>query len=103
MRCNSISETTTLVATQRRTADFNGDGNIDLAAANFTSLSLVTFAIGDGTGHFSSLFTITVPGSQPYPIDLASADFNVDGRADLVTANNINGSATVFASAFCDQ
>ena len=49
------------------TADFNGDGNIDLAAANFTSLSLVTFAIGDGTGHFSSQFTITVPGIPAVP------------------------------------
>jgi hypothetical protein len=85
------------------TADFNADGNTDLAAANFTSLSLVTFAIGDGTGHFSSLFTITEPGSEADPIDLASADFNGDGRADIVTANNINGSATVFASAPCDQ
>src|SRR4051794_19054573 len=63
-------------------ADFNGDGNLDLAVANFTSNN-VTVLLGNGSsGGFSpapgSPFAV---GSNPFGI--TSADFNGDSKVDL--------------------
>lgn len=66
------------------TGDFNGDGNPDLATANFGA-DTVSLLVGNGTGGFGRAQTFRV-GGQPSAI--ASADFNRDGRLDLVTANS---------------
>jgi hypothetical protein len=63
-------------------ADFNGDGKIDLATANYAS-SNVSILLGNGMGGFAvSNFTSGVG-----PVDLKVADFNLDGKTDVATAN----------------
>jgi len=63
-------------------ADFNHDGNLDLAVANSLSPYLtILLGNGDGTFHPSvSIATLTAP------ISLAVGDFNNDGLADLAVA-----------------
>jgi hypothetical protein len=63
--------------------DFNGDGKIDLAAANFGSDEVAVFP-GKGDGAFALPRKFTT-GSAP--IGLLAADFNGDGHPDLATAN----------------
>jgi hypothetical protein len=70
-------------------ADFNHDGNLDLAVANSLS-NYVSILLGNGDGTFRA-------GPQNPPISTAAAfvtvgDFNGDGRPDLVTlgSNVIN-------------
>jgi hypothetical protein len=71
-------------------ADFNRDGNLDFAAANnsgmLTVLSSVTILLGRGNGTFVQAST-PFPGANPNA--LAVADFNRDGIADLVSANDL--------------
>jgi uncharacterized protein (TIGR03437 family) len=73
------------------TADFNGDGKLDLAVADIDSGSVTVF-LGDGSGGFSP-----APGS-PFPVgttpvSIAVGDFGGDGKLDLAVANA--GSANV--------
>lgn len=56
-------------------ADFNGDGNLDLIAADGTVL------LGKGDGTFNVGTSISVPG--PY----VTGDFNGDGKPDLALMN----------------
>ncbi|MDQ2806248.1 MAG: VCBS repeat-containing protein, partial [Chloroflexota bacterium] len=75
------------------TADFNGDGRLDLATANGWADS-VTVLLGTGMGGFSP-----APGS-PFavgggPISLAAADFNGDGHPDLAILNLYDYTVTV--------
>ena len=73
--------------------DFNGDGNLDIVAAN-SGDNTATLLLGDGTGGFTasagSPFTV---GANPQSV--AVADFNGDGKPDMVTANFNGNSATV--------
>ena len=64
-------------------ADFNGDGNPDLATANSTS-NTVSVLLGTSSGTFGSQTTYAV-GSGPFSV--AVGDFNGDGNPDLATAN----------------
>ena len=66
-------------------ADFNNDGNIDLAFANHER-KYVSVLLGNGMGNY-----VSAPNS-PFPVEVvphvhgvATGDFNRDGRADLVT------------------
>ena len=63
--------------------DFNGDGRLDLAVANFSSNS-VSILLGTGSGSFGAATNFTV-GTNPYSI--AAGDFNGDGKLDLAVAN----------------
>jgi hypothetical protein len=66
-------------------ADFDGDGNADLASSNYGSDN-VTVRLGDGNGIFEEV------AGGPFlvgdgPTSAASADLNGDGDADLAVSN----------------
>lgn len=68
-------------------ADFNGDGNLDIAFANSGSNG-VTILLGNGDG------TFTIPATLPaaaYAASIAVGDFNGDGVPDLAISNNASG------------
>jgi hypothetical protein len=62
-------------------ADFNNDGNLDVALLK----GAVYIVYGNGSGGFSNFITVPV-GQTPY--DFAVADFNGNGRPDLAVTNN---------------
>ena len=71
--------------------DFNGDGKLDLATANYFS-NTVSVLLGLGTGGFATATNFTV-GSHPRSVTVG--DFNGDGKLDLATANFESSSNTV--------
>ncbi len=71
------------------TADFNGDGHLDLAVSN-SGDGTVTLLLGAGDGTFSLGSTPTV-GTTPQV--LVPGDYNEDGKLDLAVSNE--GSNTV--------
>ncbi|MEH2437684.1 MAG: DUF4347 domain-containing protein, partial [Nostoc sp.] len=66
--------------------DFNSDGKLDLATANYNNT--VSVLLGNGTGGFATATNFTV---GIYPRSVTVGDFNGDGLLDLATAN-INSS-----------
>ena len=66
------------------TGDFNGDGKLDLAVANYTD-STISILLGNGDGTFQAAVDYAV-GSDP--ISVAVGDFNGDGKPDLVVVCN---------------
>ncbi len=73
--------------------DFNGDGSLDLAVANFND-DTVTILKGDGAGNFAPATTSPVPVGVN-PSSVAVGDFNGDGNPDLAVANFSDGSVSV--------
>ncbi len=81
---NYVGEDTSLV-----TGDLNGDGRLDLAVAEGSSVIIVILGNGDGT---FQPYQSTGVGADS--LNLVTADFNGDGELDLaVTSNNNNGDA----------
>ncbi len=79
-------------------ADFNGDGNLDIAVPTY-GLDLLTSSggwyllLGKGNGSFQSPSSLPFSGS--IPLSLAAGDFNGDGKLDLVTvASTLTGSGS---------
>jgi hypothetical protein len=66
--------------------DFNGDGQIDVAATHGTDgpPSFVSIFLNEGGGKFAKPVSNVIGYS---PTSLISADFNLDGRFDLAAAN----------------
>ena len=73
--------------------DFNGDGRLDIATANWTA-NTVSVLLANNSGGF--LPASTYPAGTG-PLALAVADFNRDGRLDLVAANYGFDSALPYA------
>lgn len=65
-------------------ADFNGDGNPDLAAVNDSYPSTLSILLGNGDGSFQEPLKYTV-GIAAFSI--AVGDFDRDGRIDVAVAN----------------
>ena len=75
--------------------DVNGDGKTDIVTGNFFGggSADVSILVGDGNGGFTTpASSIAGTGST---IDLALADFNGDGKLDIVTASLNSNSASV--------
>ena len=72
-------------------ADFNGDGKMDLATANTENSSTgdISVLLGNGTGSFSAATSIGL-SIGTIPSGLCSGDFNGDGKVDLAAATILN-------------
>src|SRR5262245_41935978 len=72
-----------------QTADFNGDGKLDVATTHLLGGG-VTVALGDGTGGFGSPAHYPMPGGTNH---LGIGDLNGDGKLDIAAASSAtNGS-----------
>ncbi len=79
--------------------DLDGDGYDDAATVGSFSFSLAT-GLTDGTGTFTSPIPQSYQFGGPGPTSAAVADFDEDGREDLVVsslANPASGTLTVLA------
>lgn len=65
-------------------ADFDRDGNLDVAIGTQTANSGVRIVLGNGDGTFGASIIYATTGSSR---DIASADFDGDSYPDLVVAN----------------
>ena len=73
--------------------DFNGDGRVDLAVADFTAGS-ISILLGTGDGNFQPTVNYTVGRNAT---GIVTGDFNRDGHIDLAIAyQTSNGEVTVF-------
>jgi len=72
--------------------DLNDDGYDDAAAVGSFSFSLAT-GITDGTGRFTSTVPLSYQFGGPGPTSAAVADFDQDGRDDLVVSSLADPSA----------
>jgi Ca2+-binding RTX toxin-like protein len=66
--------------------DLNNDLNLDLAVTHI-GRSSVSVLLGDGVGGFSAPVETKTAKNGFAPVDVAIADFNNDGDADVLTAN----------------
>ncbi len=73
-------------------ADFNGDGNLDLATDDWGQNKILIIS-GDGKMNFGNE-TFYGVGNRPYQ-RLRTADLNKDGKADIVTTNLEGNNTTV--------
>ena len=73
------------------TADWNGDGRLDLAVGNQGS-SDISILLGRGDGTFQDQLTNPV-GNRPAGV--VTADLNHDGHTDIITANYYSNDISV--------
>lgn len=86
---------TGIILRKAASGDFNGDGNLDLAAIQDRDLNPVfQIWLGNGNGTFRLGGTFTFSVRSAFINTLLSADFNRDGRADL--ALSISNRTIVF-------
>jgi FG-GAP-like repeat/Abnormal spindle-like microcephaly-assoc'd, ASPM-SPD-2-Hydin len=72
--------------------DFNNDGKLDLAVANFTTANSVAILLGNGNGTFQP--AVLYPAGEAVGW-IAAGDFNGDGKLDLATTNNASNTVSI--------
>jgi hypothetical protein len=90
----AMGGSTPIVGTDPRgiaVADFNNDGNLDLAVTNRTS-NTISILTGTAGGAFAAKGS---PATGIDPTAVAVGDFNGDGKQDMVTANRASYNISV--------
>jgi hypothetical protein len=75
------------------TADFNGDGNLDLVTDSWAEDRL-ELLFGDGKGGFTTPGSYVAVGKHPYQ-RIRAADLDGDGNADIVSTNLEGNNVTI--------
>ena len=91
-----VSYPVSTYSTALHAGDFNGDGKLDLAITEIPSQASngnAAILLGNGDGSFQSE-TQFQAGINPISLDLG--DFNNDGRLDLVVANALSSTFSIF-------
>jgi hypothetical protein len=78
-------------------ADVNGDSFPDVVVPRIL-LDSVAILLGDGTGALTPLPFISVSPLGGQPVEVVVVDINLDGEADIVTANNLTGHLSLLLS-----
>jgi len=84
-------------------ADFNGDGNLDIAVANKGDNSISVFK-GDGSGGFTpfpkSPFVLPniVAGTETGPVAMVTANFRNQSKPDLAVVNENSNTVSILLS-----
>jgi len=73
-------------------ADFNGDGEIDIAVPFAGDSVAIAVYLGNGDGTFGAASTYSVASS---PRSIAVGDLDNDGELDIVSGNFATGSSTI--------
>src|SRR5271156_315430 len=68
-------------------ADFNGDGNLDIAASD-TVNGVIQVFLGKGDGTFQQPVSYPAGAAGAFTVGIVTADFNGDGKPDLAFVNN---------------
>lgn len=93
---NTDATKTTFPPGSLAVGDFNGDGKPDVAVVSPDKVSgAVTVLLGIGGGKFSISASYPISGTLPTPVSVAVADFNLDGKLDLVVADLNGGMVSV--------
>jgi hypothetical protein len=79
-------------------ADFDGDGNLDLAIAdNQSNRRSINVLLGNGDGTFAPFTRFVIAPAGTLPVRVAAGDVNGDGNIDLVSINRTATSSTSVA------
>ena len=81
------------IPTAITTADFNGDGRPDIAAADFSSAILVR--LGNGSGGFGSLTSVPLAFGAN---GIVAGDFDRDGKTDLAVSGGLTNYAILIGN-----
>ncbi|CAF4099052.1 unnamed protein product, partial [Adineta steineri] len=74
--------------------DFNQDGRLDLATANYATSSIGVF-YGYGNGSFGNLTTYST-GINSNPVSLKIGDFNNDNQLDIIAVDETSTNVGIF-------
>lgn len=85
-------------ATSLISRDFNGDGDLDIAAVGWTTDALYLLS-GDGKGNFDLQSALQHPDYGHGQRDVKAADIDSDGDLDLAVSNNISGQVSLYENA----
>ena len=78
--------------------DFNGDGYLDIVAANYLD-GTVSVLLGTGSGSFQAQAIFDV---GQYPAGVEVGNFNGDGYLDIVATTTWNNTVSVLLGEPCD-
>ncbi len=91
-----MGSTTIVQPSTLTTADFNGDGFVDVISSSWSPTNLY-LAFGNGDGTFNEAISMT---RSVWVTDILAVDLNLDGAIDIVTADYGSVDGTTVSVAF---